>query len=159
MRLVTPQLSVPLPDGWFHKESITILAPDGQANVIVSTEPLDPSLDSEAYARIQGELLAGEFPWFAQVSFGPISWLGGKRAFLRHFTWTAPDGVPITQLQAYYAEAGRGFTATATTPCQHFPGFETVLRDVLLGVVPAGPSGQRWGLFGGSSSRAAGRWS
>ena len=33
------------PADWFFKEQITFLAPDGQANVIASTEPLDPSID------------------------------------------------------------------------------------------------------------------
>ncbi|QDO87385.1 DUF1795 domain-containing protein [Ornithinimicrobium ciconiae] len=157
MRAVASQLSVPLPEGWFHKESITILAPDGQANVIVSSEPLDPTLDSAAYAQLQGELLTREFPWLSEMSFGPISWLGGKRAFLRHFTWTPQDGVPVTQMQAYYAGAGRGFTATATTPRPNFSRVEVLLRDVLLGVVLASPQGQRRGLLGGISSRASGQ--
>ncbi len=154
MESFRPQLIAPVPSGWFHKESITVMAPDGQANVIVSSEPLDPGLDAAAYAQNQGYLLAREFPLYYEVSFGPISWLGGHRAFLRHFRWTPPDGVPITQLQAYGVDAGRGFTATATTPSANFPQVEAVLREVLMGVLLAESRGQRRGVLGGWSSRA-----
>src|SRR5438874_899986 len=54
-------IAVPLPPGWYGKESFTVLAPDGQANVIVSSEPLNPSIDVYEYAEAQGGLLAKDF--------------------------------------------------------------------------------------------------
>lgn len=157
MEIITSLLTVPLPAGWFFKESITVLAPDGQANVIVSSEPLDPRLDTDGYAQAQGTLLAQEFPGFYEVSYAPISWLGGERAYLRHFTWAPPDGVPITQMQAYHAQPGRGFTATATTPSTSFHHLEATLREVLLGVVLTVTPGQHRSSLGGWSWRGPGR--
>src|SRR3954452_15177039 len=61
------RLQAALPAGWFVKESITLLAPDGAGNVIVSTEPLDPSIDTARYAEVQGELLRNEFPGFTEL--------------------------------------------------------------------------------------------
>lgn len=46
-----PQLTAPLPEGWFAKESITLLAPDGQANVIASSEPLDRTISAMRKCR------------------------------------------------------------------------------------------------------------
>ncbi len=117
-----PQISAWLPDGWFAKESITLLAPDGQANVIVSSEPLDPSIDSYRYAEVQGTLLRQEFPGYRELVFEPTEMLGGRRGYLRRFEWKPPDGVPVTQLQMYYTEHGRGYTATATTPSNQYAG-------------------------------------
>lgn len=157
METITPQLNAPLPAGWFFKESITVLEPSGQANVIVSSEPLDPAVDTATYTQLQGELLVREFPRYHEVNFRPVRWLGGRRAFLRHFTWTPPDGVPVTQIQAYWAGEGRGFTATATSPSTTFLHLEDILRDVVMGVVLADPPGRRRSLRGGWSSRGSGR--
>jgi hypothetical protein len=38
MRALHPGLAVGLPEGWFGKVSLTVFAPDGEANVIVSSE-------------------------------------------------------------------------------------------------------------------------
>jgi hypothetical protein len=130
-----PRLSAELPTGWFAKESITLLAPDGQANIIASSEPLDESINTDRYAGVQGDLLRGEFPAYKEASFEPVDLFGGRRGYLRHFEWTPPDGVPVTQIQLYHAEKGRGFTATATTPSTVFPAVESVLRDVLASLV------------------------
>ncbi len=75
-----PQLKSDLPTGWFAKESITLLAPDGQANVIASSEPLDESLDSRAYADAQGDILRTEFPAYNEVSYIETEILGGEPA-------------------------------------------------------------------------------
>lgn len=159
MKTITAQLTAPLPAGWFFKESITVLEPHGQGNVIVSGEPLDPAVDTATYTQVQGELLIREFPRYHEVSFGPISWLGGHRAFLRHFTCTPPGGVPVTQIQAYWAGEGRGFTATATSPSTTFLHLEDILRDVVMGVVLADPPGRRRSLRGGWPSHRSGRHS
>ena len=42
-----------------------------------------------------------------------------------------PDGVAVTQMQAYYAENGRGYTTTATTPSTQFDRFEWAFNMVL----------------------------
>jgi tetratricopeptide (TPR) repeat protein len=135
MRRYRPQTSAPLPDGWFVKDSITLVAPDGQANVIFSTEPLDPSIDAEHYATLQGDLLAREFSGYEEFELKQEELLGGKTCWLRHFQWTPSDGVPITQIQLYYAEDAHGYTATATTPTSQFPRLELQLRQLLGGLL------------------------
>lgn len=136
-RTFQPQLTIPLFEGWLAKESITILAPDGQANVIASSEPLDPSIDTSQYAQIQGDLLRKEFPGYQEHAFEPARILGGKNGYIRRFEWFPPDGVPVTQIQLYYAEQGRGYTATATTPTSQFGRFEVEFRQLLGGIAVA----------------------
>ena len=127
-----PQLTAVLHEGWLAKESITLLAPDGQANVIASSESLDPSIDTtERYAEIQGEILGKEFEGYREFQFESTKVLGGREGFMRRFEWTPPDGQPVTQIQLYYTEGGRGYTATATTPSEHTQRFELVLRQIL----------------------------
>ena len=45
-----PTISALKPPEWFGKESITLLAPDGRANVIASSEPLAEEIDIDRYA-------------------------------------------------------------------------------------------------------------
>src|SRR4051794_13693233 len=103
-----PRLSGDLPPGWLAKESLTIIAPDGQANIIASSEALDESIDTGAYAGLQGQLLRDEFPGYSEFSFEAVTIFGGQPGFQRHFEWTPPNGPPVTQIQLYYAELGRG---------------------------------------------------
>jgi hypothetical protein len=129
-----PTISVPLPEGWFPKESITLLEPTGRANVIASSEPLEPGMNAQTYAELQGNLLRTEFPEYDEFTFEPMTVFGGRDGFLRRFEWTPPDGVPITQIQVYYAENGRGYTATATSPTQEFAKHEQSIIAVLEGL-------------------------
>lgn len=129
-----PELTAPVPENWFTKGSTTLLAPDGQANVIASSEPLDPTMTVEMYAEVQGELLEREFPGYVLKSYESVSVLGGLQGYIRHFEWTPPDGVTVTQIQIYYVQTGRGYTATATTPKEAFAERELVLREVLRGL-------------------------
>ena len=122
-----------VPDGWFTKESITLLAPDGQANVIASSEPLDPSIGVEQYAQVQGDLLRKEFPGYREFSYRSVTAFG-QPGYLRHFEWTPPDGVRVTQLQVYTVTTGRGWTATATTPSTNFHRFEVAFYATLAGL-------------------------
>jgi len=124
-------LNATIIDGWFAKESITLLAPDGQANVIASSEPLDPDMNTEAYAAIQGDLLRTEFPEYKEFAFEAIKVFGGLDGFVRRFEWTPPDGEPVTQMQMYVVEERRGYTATATTPSSEFQRYEPKLRLIL----------------------------
>ena len=128
------KLTAAIPEDWFAKESTTVLAPDGQANVIASSEPLDPGIDTDQYASVQGDLLRTEFPAYEEKAFDQVEIFGGRTGYLRHFQWTPPDGEPVTQLQLYYAQNGRGYTATATTPATAFPARELLLRQILLGL-------------------------
>jgi hypothetical protein len=129
-----PVLAASLPDTWFAKESLTLLAPDGQANIIASSEPLDLTIDTDRYAEAQGELLRVEFPDFSEARFEKMEMFGGREGYIRQFEWTPPDGVPVTHIQLYYAEDGRGYTATATTPSSNFPALEVELRQLLIGL-------------------------
>jgi tetratricopeptide (TPR) repeat protein len=131
MRTFHPVLVGSLPGTWFAKESMTLLAPDGQANVIASSEPLDETIDTHHYAEVQGDLLRNEFPGYDERRFEKKTMFGGREGYIREFEWTPPDGVPVTQIQLYYTEAERGFTATATTPSSHFPAVELELRQLL----------------------------
>ncbi len=128
------QISATTPLGWFVKESWTLLHPSGQCNVICSREPLDPSIDALRYANIQGDLLRKEFPHFAEYSFGPFVFASGQTGYLREFSWTPPDGVPVRQMQTYYANDGTGFTSTATAALsvsdQHRGTFLMVLQSM-----------------------------
>jgi hypothetical protein len=130
-----PSLTAELPTGWVAKESITLLAPTGTANVIASSEPLAPGIDLEEYAGIQGRLLREEFPGFEEHAFRREEFLGRQGVYLREFSWKPSDGQPVTQVQLYYAEPGRGYTATATTPSEHYPELALQLRQVLEGLL------------------------
>lgn len=134
MPQMSAHLSADVPSDWFLKESITLLAPDGQANVIASIEPLDPSLTSRQYAEIQGDLLRREFPGYHEFEFAPAAVYGGQPGYLRHFAWIPPDGRSVTQLQTYLAMSGSGYTATATTSTALFPSLERQLRLLLDGL-------------------------
>lgn len=131
MERLDPTLHPHVPDGWFAKESVTLLAPDGQANIIISSEPLDPSIDTDTYAEVQGELLRKEFPGYRQLGVGVQLLPGARRVNWRNFSWTPPDGVAVTQLQIYYVQCRRGYTATATTPSTSWSRFEPVFHRVL----------------------------
>jgi hypothetical protein len=131
MESFRPRITAGVPDGWYVKESITLLQPNGEANIIASAEPLDPTLTSEVYATTQGDVLRDEFPGYREISFGTTDLFGGQSGFVRKFEWTPPDGEQVTQIQIYYVESGRGYTATATTPTISLHKFESVLLDTL----------------------------
>jgi DcrB len=127
-------LKTPLPAEWDAKESVTLLAPDRQANVIMSSEPIGPEesgVSAERYARDQGDLLAREFPGYREHSFEPTTAFGRPGGFLRRFEWAPPDGVVVMQLQVYLFENGRRYTATATSPATEFTRYEREFRQVL----------------------------
>ena len=85
-----PQISARMPEAWLGKESITLIAPDGQANVIASTEPLDASVDATRYAEIQGELLRFEFPYYRGLSFNSALVFGNRRGMFAVFNGRRP---------------------------------------------------------------------
>jgi len=117
--------------GWYFKESFTFLEPNGDANVIASSEPVSDDLDSTAYADAQGDLLRAEFPGYEEYSFEPMLVFGNHQGFMRRFSWVPPDKDPVVQMQIYYASNGRGYTATATTPESTYERLGAQLREVL----------------------------
>ncbi len=126
-----PRITAQVPESWFVKESITLLAPDGQANIIASSEPLDASVNAAHYAEVQGEALRFEFPYYRELSFNSALVFGNRHGYERRFQWAPPDGSPVTQIQIYYVEHGRGYTATATMTPASFERYKKQLEKVL----------------------------
>lgn len=135
MQKLQRHLSVSVPNEWSFNESMTLLSPDGMANVIVSSEPIDSSLTAQAYAEVQGDQLRTEFPEYREFELVEAQVFGGRPGYSRHFEWKPADAERVTQIQLYYAESGRGYTATATTPSTNFEELESQLRQVLAGLV------------------------
>ncbi|MEJ2852989.1 MULTISPECIES: DcrB-related protein [unclassified Saccharothrix] len=130
-----PSITIDLPAGWFFKESYTLLEPTGRANVIVSSEPLDPAITAREYAETQGGLLAGEFPGYEPLGdIQPWRVRGVAEAWLREFSWRPEGSDPVCQIQAYTVRRGRGFTATATTTRAEMWDHRRVLTDVLRSI-------------------------
>jgi hypothetical protein len=150
MRALHPGLAVGLPEGWFGKVSLTVLAPDGEANVIVSSETVDDDTETFAYATGQGELMREEFAGYEELSFGPVDVFGGRAGWERTYRWTAEGRDHVTQIQLYYVARGRACIATATTLSEIFDEVEPTLRDVLASVrltaAHHAPTGTRLGL-------------
>ncbi len=137
MRLTVNLVQLVVPNGWHFKQTTTLTAPTGEANVIASSEPLDPSVDTQHYAAAQLGALQREFPHFREVASGQILLGNVVPAVWRQFEWKPPDGVPVTQLQLYAVVGGRGSTATATTASTSWDRYEGVFHDVLRTMVVA----------------------
>jgi hypothetical protein len=128
---IRPQITAQMPGEWFSKENITILAPDGQANVMASSEPLSLDVDAARYAEVQCEMLRCEFPGYKELFFDSALIFGNRIGYVHHFQWTPPDGVSVTQMQIYYTENSRGYTATATTRTVFFERYKQQLQEIL----------------------------
>jgi hypothetical protein len=129
--LVHGTITASKPVDWYSKESHVFLSPDGRANVVVSSEPLEPDIDSRTYADVQGALLEQEFADYSEHSFEATAVFGGRAGFRRRFSWRPEDSEPVIQVQLYYAEAGRGYTATATSAEDDHDLFELTLLELL----------------------------
>ena len=137
MRRLKSTISSPFPDGWFFKEQITLLAPDGKANIIASSEPLDPAMDLGRYVDEQSKPLQN-LPGFREFSLESMTVFGRYEGKLRAFGWSPPDeepSGPVSQLQLYCVVGGRGYTATATTPTTEFERYRPQLVQVLVGLL------------------------
>jgi hypothetical protein len=134
MRTFVPQLAVGLPDGWLAQTSVTVVAPDAVANVIVSSEPLDDSVSSYEYAKAQGVLLRHEFLGYEEHWVEPADVFGGRAGWERGFSWAPEVGGPVTQIQQYYAAAGHGYVATASVLSEDFDDVVATLRGVLASI-------------------------
>jgi hypothetical protein len=140
-RRARPMLSAPLPDRWVYKESLTLLAEDATANVIASSEPVAADMDVKKYAEVQGALLK-QFRRYKELSLEPAYVFGRGEGFIRVFEWTPVDAPPVTQIQMYYVENGRGFTATATANSADFANLQVTLTDVAFGLSIDDSSGE-----------------
>ncbi len=120
----------PVPPEWTARETLTLIAPDGRANVTASSEPVSPDTTPEEFAVAIGASLAGgECPGYSEVSFGPTSTIGGEPAWLRTFNWDPPDADPVTQVQPYFTRRGRGYTLTATSAVDDHQRYEQMLTE------------------------------
>lgn len=124
-----PALAVSLPPGWHATESLTLRAPDGAANVIVSAEAGTPGRSSRELADTHGEALH-EFPGYRELALERVVVDSGD-AYLRRFEWSPPDAAPVMQLQLYHTDGERDYVATGTTTTEETGRYELVLRHVL----------------------------
>jgi hypothetical protein len=128
-----PTLVALLPDDWFAKESITLLSEDGAANVIASTEFIDPQWDSKQYADVYAQQLVDQFPGYRELSYGPFTCLGNRPGYTRQFEWMSDKGL-VMQRQLYFAEKGTGWVVTATTTSTSYREMQSQLIQVLDGI-------------------------
>lgn len=128
----TASFAVGLPAGWGAKSSIEIAEPSGRANLLVSNEPVEPSMDSARYAELHGTLLKAQLPGYRELGLEPCTCFDGRAGYLRRYTWKPKNGLPITQVQAYFAGRGRGITATATAKSAAFSTFEPEFKRLLV---------------------------
>lgn len=112
------------------KEHITLRSRDGQANVIASVEPVDPTLGTAAFADAKGASLRG-LPDYSEQAYGPSVLFGDRDGMLRRFSWSGPHGRHTTHLQAYHARDGSGYRVTATARTEQFAAREGELRRVI----------------------------
>lgn len=118
MIVPAPQLTGTLGPGWEWKQSITFLHPSGQGNVIFSSEPVESTMDTEAYAMAQGDQLR-EFVGYDEQGAGAARVFGLEGGYRRRFTWAPLEGPTVAQIQCYLVKDGRGYTATATVSLAH----------------------------------------
>jgi hypothetical protein len=120
-----------LPAGWFRTESITVGDRRGRANVIATIQVIDPAITAEEYAKNQTQHLADACREYRERLFASAEVFGGHPGYVRAFTWHPEGGHPVAQWQAYYADAGRGYVATATCRSQQASKFEKRLRAMM----------------------------
>lgn len=126
-------LAADIPPSWSYKESLTLLAPEWQANIIFSSEPLTKEFTSKEYAEEQQEVLRREFPgWEPRGDLKSHSIAGlDEIGWIRDFTWEPPDRPRVRQVQIYGVQGSRGWTATATAEADAFLEREAELLDAL----------------------------
>ena len=135
--MLNPRIDLDVPKDWQFKEQITVVhdpsATDGlNVNVIASSEQLGPGLETDAYVDSMTSKLQSEFPAFRQLQLERMNVFGGRPGWLRRFEWEPEPGLSITQLQAYYTEGERAYTATATAETKDFEQCQRDLIDVLM---------------------------
>lgn len=133
MRRFRPVLTGIAPDGWFARESIH-LSDGGGGSVVAAVEFIAPGTTLERYAQEYGEILSRELPGFAELDLSETTLASGAPGLMRRFRWTPEAGEPVTQLQLYALEGGKGVVATATAPADSFAELEPMLHELLRGI-------------------------
>ncbi len=108
------EIATPLPPGWAVQESMTLTAPDGVSNLMVSGDQLEASKTAREYADEALTHLQG-LNQFEEVSFEPVELPAQVEAYVRRFTWVTEDDVSVSQCQAYFVVGDRAYVATGTT--------------------------------------------
>jgi uncharacterized protein YjbI with pentapeptide repeats len=126
-----------VPPGWIievddEEYTLTVQNRNAYAEVIVSSEPIDPDIDTQEYAEHQGDLLQEDLPGYHVFTYEQTNVFGGDLGFRRVYSWDPEDGPPITQIQQYYAENSRGYKATATAYSSEIARYEPEMRQVLV---------------------------
>lgn len=103
-----------VPGFWSAREQVTYFSADRSANLIVTNHPVVPPMDTAGFAAANDPGRHHGFPGHVEHSLGDRTVLG-RHGIERVFSWQAPDGRPVTQVQAYLVVDGRGFVATGTT--------------------------------------------
>lgn len=134
MDTTEPTISLPMPEDWVYKESVTLLAPDGRGNVIASSEPVPDDLDTSGYALLQGQMLASELSGYEELSVEKLSLRSGVDGLLRRLRWQPDDVAPVDQLQLYCVVGERGYTVTATAPTDDFERYRSMFGEIIEGL-------------------------
>jgi hypothetical protein len=124
-------ISIVRPDGWVASDSLELIAPDRRVHLRVSSEDLAVEDTLEDYVRRYASLMADRLPGYAAEHEKAAKLFGGRDAVVCRYTWSPRDRPPITQVQAYCLEGGRGFVATVTMPQAFFAELEDVAMRLL----------------------------
>jgi hypothetical protein len=137
-RLFPTRLEIPRYDGWGGRWSATLTAAGGRANLVATTEPIDPSIDPRQYADAQAEPVEREFDDYVELSFEAALVFGGRPGYLRRFEWRSDIG-RVRQMQAYYTWNGRAYLMTGTALAEGFEEVEESLNALMAGVTIGPP--------------------
>jgi hypothetical protein len=137
MKTYKPKLTAMLPDGWIGRESITLLAPTGNANVIASSDEVNPTLNTKDYADAQVAQARAEFPGYRQLMLKEFRVFGGLPGYIHQFEWESDKGT-VRQTQLYYVANGTVWYATATATSIAYEQVQGQLLEVLSGL--SGPT-------------------
>ena len=147
MRRFRPTLTAAAPEGWLARESIQLSNGAG-ASVVATVDFVPPDTTPELLAQEYSEIMSRGLPGFVDVDLASITLASGAPGLLRRFRWTPEEGGPVTQLQLYAVEEGRGVVATAAAPADSFSELEPMLHELLRSLeLP-----RAWAL------RSIGRW-
>lgn len=116
---------------WLFKESITLLGSSGKANVIVRSEPVNSDVDTSSYAESQRQAISKNFYRYEEFTYENMSLNGRYDGFVQVFEWTPDNGERVRQMQFYYVNNSRGYTATATARKQDYEEQEMELVAII----------------------------
>ena len=145
---IRPRLRAEAPDGFEFKESLTILAPDGQMNVIASSGAAGRGGRCAALRRPPGRPPRTQVPGLSGAALraaGRVRRPSGLRALVPVAAPTggrAPAGARDPDA-GLLRVARRGYTATATVPSFLLERWRPVMEEVMRSLRLAGPGRPR----------------